>query len=308
MARGHAFGPDTPWQAEMEEAFPYEPTPDKRTAIEATKGDMERPRRWTVWSAATSATVRPRSRCAPHSRRSPTRSKLRCSSRRRLLADQHFRTFSARFAGFPDAHRRALALQEQGRAESASCAISPRVKSTSVIGTHRLLQRDVAFADLGLIVIDEEQRFGVMHKERLKEYRASVDVLTLSATPIPRTLHMSLLGVRDLSLIQTPPKNRMSIKTLVVPASDAVVQRAIAAELDRGGQVYYLHNRIESIYAVKNALEKLVPRARIADRPRADVGARTRAGDAVASSKARWTCWSRRRSSRTESTFQTSTR
>ena len=132
-----------------------------------------------------------------------------------------------------------------------------------VIGTHRLLQKDVAFADLGLIVIDEEQRFGVMHKERLKEYRASVDVLTLSATPIPRTLHMSLMGVRDLSLIQTAPKNRMSIKTLVVPASDAVVQRAIAAELDRGGQVYYLHNRIESIYAVASALEKLVPRARI---------------------------------------------
>ncbi len=114
-----------------------------------------------------------------------------------------------------------------------------------------------------MIVVDEEQRFGVMHKERLKEYRASVDVLTLSATPIPRTLHMSLLGVRDLSLIQTAPKNRMSIKTIVVPASDAIVQRAITAELDRGGQVYYLHNRIESIYAVRNALEQLVPRARI---------------------------------------------
>ena len=124
-----------------------------------------------------------------------------------------------------------------------------------IIGTHRLLQKDVSFGDLGLIVVDEEQRFGVMHKERLKEYRANVDILTLSATPIPRTLHMSLMGVRDLSLIQTPPKNRMSIKTVVVPASDAVVQRAIDAELDRGGQVYYLHNRIESIYAVRNALE-----------------------------------------------------
>jgi transcription-repair coupling factor (superfamily II helicase) len=116
---------------------------------------------------------------------------------------------------------------------------------------------------LGLIVIDEEQRFGVMHKERLKEYRTSVDVLTLSATPIPRTLHMSLVGVRDLSLIQTAPKNRMSIKTIVVPGADALVQRAIATELDRGGQIYYLHNRVESIYAVKSALEKLVPRARI---------------------------------------------
>ncbi|MBV8637813.1 MAG: transcription-repair coupling factor, partial [Candidatus Eremiobacteraeota bacterium] len=132
-----------------------------------------------------------------------------------------------------------------------------------IIGTHRLLQKDVAFADLGLIIVDEEQRFGVMHKERLKEYKTSVDVLTLSATPIPRTLHMSLMGVRDLSLIQTAPKNRMSVKTVVVPTSDAIVQRAITAELDRGGQVYYLHNRVESIYAVKNALEKLVPRARI---------------------------------------------
>jgi transcription-repair coupling factor (superfamily II helicase) len=132
-----------------------------------------------------------------------------------------------------------------------------------VVGTHRLLQKDVAFADLGLIVVDEEQRFGVMHKERLKEYRTNVDVLTLSATPIPRTLHMSLMGVRDLSLIQTAPKNRMSIKTLVVPASDAVVQHAISSELDRGGQVYYLHNRVESIYAVRAALEQLVPRARI---------------------------------------------
>ncbi len=140
-------------------------------------------------------------------------------------------------------------FQRQNRGESS--ATSREGSVDVVIGTHRLLQKDVAFADLGLIVIDEEQRFGVMHKERLKEYRASVDVLTLSATPIPRTLHMSLLGVRDLSLIQTAPKNRMSIKTLVVPASDGVVQRAIAAELDRGGQVYYLHNRIESIYALR---------------------------------------------------------
>jgi len=133
-----------------------------------------------------------------------------------------------------------------------------------VVGAHRILQRDVVFRDLGLIIVDEEQRFGVMHKERLKQLRATVDVLTLSATPIPRTLQMSLMGVRDLSLIQTAPKNRMSIKTVVVPQSDAVVQRAIATELDRGGQVYYVHNRIESIYGVARALQQLVPRARIA--------------------------------------------
>jgi transcription-repair coupling factor (superfamily II helicase) len=133
-----------------------------------------------------------------------------------------------------------------------------------VVGTHRILQKDVVFRDLGLIVVDEEQRFGVMHKERLKQLKATVDVLTLSATPIPRTLQMSLIGVRDLSLIQTAPKNRMSIKTVVVPASDAVVQRAIVNELDRGGQVYYVHNRIESIYGVARALEALVPKARVA--------------------------------------------
>jgi transcription-repair coupling factor (superfamily II helicase) len=180
-----------------------------------------------------------------------------------LLADQHYRNFSARFAGFP------IRIEELSRFKSkkdqkAIVRDLAEGKIDIVIGTHRLLQKDIAFADLGLIVVDEEQRFGVMHKERLKQLRASVDVLTLSATPIPRTLHMSLIGVRDLSLIQTAPKNRMSIKTVVVPASDAVVQRAIVAELDRGGQVYYLHNRIESIYAVKNALQELVPRARIA--------------------------------------------
>ncbi len=132
-----------------------------------------------------------------------------------------------------------------------------------VVGTHRILQKDVVFRELGLIVVDEEQRFGVMHKERLKQLKATVDVLTLSATPIPRTLQMSLMGVRDLSLIQTAPKNRMSIKTVVVPAADAVVQRAIVNELDRGGQVYYVHNRIESIYGIARALEQLVPKARI---------------------------------------------
>ncbi|MDP9024164.1 MAG: DEAD/DEAH box helicase, partial [Candidatus Eremiobacteraeota bacterium] len=179
-----------------------------------------------------------------------------------LLAAQHYRNFSARFAGFP------IRIDELSRfrtkaEQRTTLKDLAEGRVDVVIGTHRLLQKDVAFADLGLIIVDEEQRFGVMHKERLKEYKTSVDVLTLSATPIPRTLHMSLMGVRDLSLIQTAPKNRMSVKTVVVPTSDAIVQRAITAELDRGGQVYYLHNRVESIYAVKQALEKLVPRARI---------------------------------------------
>ena len=262
MSQGFAFGSDTTWQGEMEEAFPYEPTPDQQKAFDATKADMESVRPMDrlicgdVGYGKTEVAMRAAFKAIADTKQVavlvPTT----------LLADQHYRTFSARFGAFP------VRVEELSRFTPK--ADQKRIlrdlaegKVDVVIGTHRLLQKDVAFADLGLIVIDEEQRFGVMHKERLKGYRASVDVLTLSATPIPRTLHMSLMGVRDLSLIQTAPKNRMSIKTLVVPASDAVVQRAVAAELDRGGQVYYLHNRIESIYAVRNALEKLVPRARI---------------------------------------------
>jgi transcription-repair coupling factor (superfamily II helicase) len=263
LSKGVAFGPDTTWQAEMEEAFPYEPTPDQRKAIEAVKGDMERERPMDrlvcgdVGYGKTEVAMRAAFKAVAEKKQVavlvPTT----------LLADQHYRNFSARFAGFP------MRIEELSRFKTKAEARATlrdlaEGKVDVIIGTHRLLQKDVAFADLGLIIIDEEQRFGVMHKERLKEYKTSVDVLTLSATPIPRTLHMSLMGVRDLSLIQTAPKNRMSVKTVVVPASDAIVQRAITAELDRGGQVYYLHNRVESIFAVKNALEKLVPRARIA--------------------------------------------
>lgn len=262
IARGYAFGPDTPWQAEMEEAFAYEPTPDQRKAIEATKIDMEAPRPMDrlvcgdVGYGKTEVAMRAAFKAIADKKQVavlvPTT----------LLADQHYRNFSARFGGFPIRIEELSRFKTKTEQKEILRALAEG-KVDIVIGTHRLLQKDVAFSDLGLIVIDEEQRFGVMHKERLKEYRASVDVLTLSATPIPRTLHMSLLGVRDLSLIQTAPKNRMSIKTLVVPSSDAVVAHAIAAELDRGGQAYYLHNRIESIFALKNALEKLVPRARV---------------------------------------------
>ncbi|MFZ1018334.1 MAG: transcription-repair coupling factor [Candidatus Cybelea sp.] len=262
VSRGFPFSPDTTWQVEMEQAFPYEPTPDQQKAFDASKTDMEAARPMDrlicgdVGYGKTEVAMRAAFKAIVDKKQVavlvPTT----------LLADQHYRNFSARFGAFP------VRVEELSRFTPK--ADQKRIlrdlaegKVDVVIGTHRLLQKDVAFADLGLIVIDEEQRFGVMHKERLKGYRASVDVMTLSATPIPRTLHMSLLGVRDLSLIQTAPKNRMSIKTLVVPASDAVVQRAIAAELDRGGQVYYLHNRVESIYAVRNALAELVPRARI---------------------------------------------
>ncbi|HEY8296492.1 MAG TPA: transcription-repair coupling factor [Candidatus Baltobacteraceae bacterium] len=263
LAQGHAFAPDTPWQAELEEAFPYDETPDQLKAINDAKADMERSRPMDrvvcgdVGYGKTEVAIRAAFKAVADKKQVavlvPTT----------LLASQHYRNFSSRFAGFP------MRIEELSRFKTKKeqrdvLRDVAEGKVDIVVGTHRLLQKDVAFNDLGLIVVDEEQRFGVMHKERLKELKTSVDVMTLSATPIPRTLHMSLIGVRDLSLIQTAPKNRMSIKTVVVPASDAVVQRAITAELDRGGQIYYLHNRIESIYAVKNALEKLVPRARIA--------------------------------------------
>jgi len=262
-APGHAFGPDSPWQAELEEAFPYEPTPDQQKAIGDVKRDMEQARPMDrlvcgdVGYGKTEVAVRAAFKAIADKRQVavlvPTT----------LLAAQHFRTFSARFASFP-VRIEELSRFKTKKEQQAILADLAAGKVDLVVGTHRLLQKDVVFANLGLIVVDEEQRFGVMHKERLKQMRASVDVMTLSATPIPRTLHMSLLGVRDLSLIQTAPKNRMSIKTVVVPFSDAVVQKAIVQELDRGGQVYYLHNRIESIYGVARALETLVPKARVA--------------------------------------------
>ncbi len=263
VARGHAFAPDTPWQAELEESFPYEPTPDQAKAIDEAKRDMESPRPMDrlvcgdVGYGKTEVAVRAIFKAIAD------RKQVAVLCPTTLLAAQHHRTFATRFASFP------VRIEELSRfkTKKESRAILDDLaqgKVDVVVGTHRILQKDVVFRDLGLIVVDEEQRFGVMHKERLKQLKATVDVLTLSATPIPRTLQMSLMGVRDLSLIQTAPKNRMSIKTVVVPASDAVVQRAIANELDRGGQVYYVHNRIESIYGVARALEQLVPKARIA--------------------------------------------
>jgi transcription-repair coupling factor (superfamily II helicase) len=263
VSQGHAFGPDSPWQAELEEAFPYETTPDQQKAIDDAKRDMELPKPMDrlvcgdVGYGKTEVAVRAAFKAIADKRQVavlvPTT----------LLAAQHYRTFTARFASFP-VRIEELSRFKTKKEQQATLKDLADGKVDLVVGTHRLLQKDVVFRDLGLIVVDEEQRFGVMHKERLKQLRATVDVLTLSATPIPRTLHMSLLGVRDLSLITTPPKNRMSVKTVVVPFSDAIVQKAIVQEMDRGGQVYYLHNRVESIYGVARALQELVPKARIA--------------------------------------------
>ncbi len=263
IAPGHAFGPDSPWQAELEESFPYEPTPDQAKAIDDAKGDMERARPMDrlvcgdVGYGKTEVAVRAIFKAITD------RKQVAVLVPTTLLAAQHYRTLCNRFASFP-VRIDELSRFRTKREQQATLAALAAGQVDVVVGTHRILQKDIVFKDLGLIVVDEEQRFGVMHKERLKQMRATVDVLTLSATPIPRTLQMSLMGVRDLSLIQTAPKNRMSIKTVVVPAADSIVQRAIATELDRGGQVYYVHNRIESIYAVARALEQLVPKARIA--------------------------------------------
>ena len=263
LAMGHAFPPDTPWQRELEEAFPYEETRDQLRAIEEIKGDMERGRPMDrllcgdVGYGKTEVAIRAAFKAITDHRQvallAPTT----------ILAAQHERTLKERFAGFP-VRVEQLSRFKTKREQQAILKDLAEGKVDVIVGTHRLLQKDVVFRDLGLIIVDEEQRFGVRHKERLKEMRASVDVLTMSATPIPRTLHMSLVGVRDLSLIQTAPKNRMSVKTVVVPTDDGLILRAIEHELDRGGQVYFVHNRVETIYGIQRALQELVPKARIA--------------------------------------------
>ncbi|HEY7981394.1 MAG TPA: transcription-repair coupling factor, partial [Candidatus Eremiobacteraceae bacterium] len=261
-APGHPFAPDSPWQAELEESFPYDETVDQQAAIVAVKADMERARPMDrlvcgdVGYGKTEVAIRAAFKAIMD------RKQVAVLVPTTVLAAQHHRTFTERLAAFPvkvGLLSRFRTKQEQK--ETLAGLMEGSVDL--VVGTHRLLQRDVGFARLGLVIVDEEQRFGVMHKERLKEMRRSVDVLTLSATPIPRTLHMSMMGVRDLSLIQTAPVNRVAIKTVVTPANDVVVGQALRRELDRGGQVYFVHNRIETIYGVAAALQALAPRARI---------------------------------------------
>jgi transcription-repair coupling factor (superfamily II helicase) len=262
MAQGHPFAPDTPWQAELEESFPYDETVDQQAAIVAVKDDMERARPMDrlvcgdVGYGKTEVAIRAAFKAIMD------RKQVAVLVPTTVLAAQHYRTFTERLAAFPVK----LGLLSRFRTKQEQKETLRGLLDGSVdlvVGTHRLLQRDVGFARLGLVIVDEEQRFGVMHKERLKEMRRSVDVLTLSATPIPRTLHMSMMGVRDLSLIQTAPANRVAIKTVVTPASDVVVGQALRRELDRGGQVYFVHNRIETIHGVAAALQALAPRARI---------------------------------------------
>ncbi|HKV23876.1 MAG TPA: transcription-repair coupling factor [Candidatus Acidoferrum sp.] len=261
-AQGFAFSGDGNFQREFEDAFEFEETVDQNTAIADIKRDMERATPMDrllcgdVGYGKTEVAMRAAFKAISDGKQvailAPTT----------VLAFQHFETFKKRFAAFPvrvemlsrfrtpSEQKKTLAELEAGRVDA-------------VIGTHRLLSKDVNFHDLGLLVVDEEQRFGVAHKERLKEMRQNVDALALSATPIPRTLHMSLVGLRDMSVIETPPRDRLAIQTVVQPFSEELVRRAIENELARDGQVYFIHNRVESIYSLATLVQKLVPKARV---------------------------------------------
>lgn len=260
--RGHAFSPDTHWQEEFEDAFEWELTPDQAAAIADIKRDMESPSPMDrllcgdVGYGKTEVAMRAAFKAVMDGKQvallAPTT----------VLAFQHLETFRRRFAAFPvriDMVSRFRTRQEIK--EALDAAASGRLDI--LIGTHRLLSKDVQFRDLGLLIVDEEQRFGVAHKERIKQLRKKVDVLTMTATPIPRTLNMSLAGIRDMSIIETPPKDRLAIQTHVVKFDAGVVARAIRHELARGGQVYVVHNRVESIYSLAGLVQRLVPEARV---------------------------------------------
>ena len=260
-AQGHAFGPDTPWQAEMEASFPYEETIDQLRAAAEVKADMELTRPMDrlvvgdVGYGKTEVALRAAFKAVQDGKQVavlvPTT----------VLAAQHDATFSQRFAAFP-IEVRLLSRFVSATAQAATLAGLADGTVDIVIGTHRLLSKDVRFKDLGLVVVDEEQRFGVAAKERLKQLKREVDVLTLSATPIPRTLNLALAGIRDLSVIETPPEDRLPIQTRVAEASAGLVRDAILRELDRGGQVFYVHNRVETIEAQAEQLRRMLPGVR----------------------------------------------
>ncbi len=263
LAHGFAYPPDTRWQRELESSFLYEDTPDQRTATEETKRDMERPHPMDrlivgdVGYGKTEVAVRAAFKGVQANKQVamlvPTT----------ILAEQHGRTFRERLADYPvevDVLSRFRTSAEQrdviGRIREGKVDI--------VIGTHRLLSSDVTFRELGLLIVDEEHRFGVRHKERLKALKLEVDVLTLTATPIPRTLHLALSGLRDLTLIQTPPRDRSPVLTFIEPWDDELLEEAMARELDRAGQVFFVHNRIETIDTIAGRVEKIAPRASVA--------------------------------------------
>jgi transcription-repair coupling factor (superfamily II helicase) len=262
-ARGRSFGDDSPWQSEMEAAFPYEETPDQLRAVEEVKADLaqDRPMDRLVVGDVGYGKTEVALRAAFKAIQAGTQVAVLVPTT--VLAAQHLTTFSQRFAAYPMTVRMlsrfvSAAEQRDTLAGLASGGVD------LVIGTHRLLSKDIRIRDLGLVVVDEEQRFGVTHKERLKQLRTEVHVLTLSATPIPRTLNLALAGVRDMSVIETPPEDRLPIQTRVAEASAGLVRDAILRELDRGGQVYFVHNRVETIEAQAAQLRRMLPVARVA--------------------------------------------
>ncbi|HXG10468.1 MAG TPA: transcription-repair coupling factor [Gemmataceae bacterium] len=259
---GIAYPPDSEWQAEFEAAFPYEETPDQLTTLAEIKRDMERARPMDrlicgdVGYGKTELAIRAAFKAIDNGRQVavlvPTT----------VLAEQHYRTFSQRLAEYPfvvESISRFRTAAEQKR-------ILERLARGGVdviIGTHRLLSADVQFKDLGLVIIDEEQRFGVEHKERLKRLRETVDVLTMTATPIPRTLHLALLGIRDISNLETPPPDRLAIETRIARFDPQLIRHAILRELNRDGQVYFVHNRVYNIQAIADQVQAIVPEARV---------------------------------------------
>jgi transcription-repair coupling factor (superfamily II helicase) len=261
-APGFAFSPDGNFQREFEDAFEFEETPDQISAIADIKRDMEsatpmdRLLCGDVGYGKTEVAMRAAFKAVADSKQvavlAPTT----------VLAFQHFETFKRRFAAFPVRVEMLSRFRSAAEQKEIVGAVEAG-KVDVVIGTHRLLSKDIEFHDLGLLVVDEEQRFGVTHKERLKEMRKNVDALALSATPIPRTLHMSLVGLRDMSLIETPPRDRLAIQTVVAPFQEELLRSAIESEIAREGQVYVIHNRVESIYSLATLITNLAPKARV---------------------------------------------
>ncbi|MCS7204541.1 MAG: transcription-repair coupling factor [Leptospiraceae bacterium] len=261
--KGHAFPPDTELQEIFESEFPYEETPDQIRAIEEVKRDMESERPMDrlicgdVGYGKTEVAIRAVFKCVEGGKQAA----IICPTT--ILARQHFVNFRERFKNYPINIDWISSLRSNKENQHVKKALKEG-KIDVIIGTHALLSNDVVIPNLGLLVIDEEQRFGVMHKEKLKKIKKTVDVLTLTATPIPRTLHMSLIGIRDLSIINTPPKERKPVITYVLEYSDEILKEAILRELDRGGQIFYLHNRIQTLPFIAEKIHQLVPNIRIA--------------------------------------------
>ena len=262
LVQGHSYGEDTPWQHEFEDAFEYTLTPDQEAAIEDVKAGMESMQPMDrlivgdVGYGKTEVAMRAAFKAVMESKQvavlAPTT----------VLVFQHFKTFQKRFSAFP-ARIEMLSRFRTTKDQKEVVKLLEAGSVDVVIGTHRLLSKDIRFKDLGLLVVDEEQRFGVAHKERIKQMRKKVDVIAMSATPIPRTLNMSLAGLRDMSIIETPPRDRLAIQTHVVQFSEAVARSAIELELQRSGQCFFVHNRVETIFTIAELIQRLVPGARV---------------------------------------------